>query len=476
MKPPRPSGRGGTVYAAFPRLKSGAVLRLRTRTAFRQPADRCGVGHSGKVYEFDPGAFAFLRECDGRTPLATLRRRHAALFDASLPDARLAAELAADPTLSDLIEVQPRPAPSDPNQVVETAGLACACRIAVWQITSACDLSCRHCYLDARPTGKTFDRRTMLATVRNLHAIGVEGVRLSGGEPTLRPTLLESVCAALAEHCLPFSVNSNAAGDVSALARVFRRHPDLARFVQVSLDGPGSAHDAFRGQAGAYERSLANLRRLKAGGVPVCVVSMMHRGWLGQEARLAKDLASAGVDQWTVELPVAAGRWRSAAARHALDRQGIAAMSARLVQVTAGAFRVFEINQVFRRPAEAGEIQKTGTSPVCMHHLGLLTIDEKGLSFCSVFGDTFGPSLTAFAPSYGSRASFFRAWNRIARARISRRIADNPACRACKLLAECQGGCPGHYPKAAAFSGCDRHARLLTEVRLSLAKRLRSGS
>ncbi|MBI5882911.1 MAG: radical SAM protein [Elusimicrobia bacterium] len=448
-------------------------MRRRSGTAFRQPADRCGTGLSGRVYDLEDASFNFLKACDGRSSIEALKRRFPDLLEADASAERLAREIAEDPTLGDLVEIAPAPRPANPRQVVENAGLTAACRVAVWHLVSACDLRCRHCYLGDSSAGKPYTAKTALATVRNLHAIGVEGVRLSGGETTLRPGLLRATTDALARDCLPFSLNSNAAGDVSVIIEIFRRHPAYARFVQVSIDGPGEAHDSMRGRKGAYAASMRNIRRLLKAKVPVTVVSMMHRGWLGREAELFDALAGARVRHWAVELPVAAGRWQEGARCLALDREGVEAMSlrlARLVRRRAGAFAVFEINQVLRVPPECGELQKDRRSPVCLHHLGLLTIGERGLSFCSIFGDAFGPELTEFTPSYYGRKAFFRAWNSIAGARVGRRVGDNPACRACRLMAVCQGGCPGHYEDPSTFSGCDQHARMLAEVRLSVAR------
>ena len=451
-------------------------MRRRVATAFRQGADLCAVGRGGKVYELESDSYAFLKACDGRSTLDRLRSRFPSLFDKKTPQDRLAAELGSDPTLSDLLELSAAPAPTDPRQVVETKGLKAACRVAVWHLVSGCNLSCAHCYLGDDSRGRPFDGESVRTTAANLHAIGVEGVRLTGGETTIRPRLLLDTGKELARFRLPFSVNSNAVGNVGVLAELFGKHPDYARFVQVSVDGSGPGHDVLRGRQGAFRRTLDNIGRLLEARVPVCVVSMMHRGWLGREEELFEALRKAGVQSWTVELPVRSGRWSENGIRLGLDRGGIEAMCLRLISLwrrSPKAFRLFEINQVFRRPAPKGELHKSASSPACLHHLGLLTFGERGLSFCSVFAGAFGPALTEFTPADCGRKEFFEAWNRIAAARIEHTLGDNAACAACELSKECQGGCPGHYEDPAAFTGCDPHARLLTQVRLALKKKLR---
>ncbi|MBI5624988.1 MAG: radical SAM protein [Elusimicrobia bacterium] len=461
----------------FPRLRDGVILRRRLAAFYGQPSDRVAVGPAGRVFELEDDSFEFLKACDGRSDFPALQARFPDLLDASASPRRLARELASDPALRELVEVAAEPNPSDPRQVVETPGLAAACRVCVWHLVSVCDLSCKHCYLGGQARRRPFTEASALATARNLHAVGVEGVRLSGGEATLRPSLLRRTAAALAEHCLPFSINSNAAGDVSVIRELFASHPAYARFVQVSVDGPAEAHDSLRGRKGAFDASMRNISRLVKAGVPVTVVSMMHRGWLGREAELFDRLAESGIRHWAVELPVAAGRWSGGKDPLALDQDGVRAMSLALISRARSrpkAYSVFEINQVFRRPAEADEVQKDLSSPVCLHHLGLLTIDEAGLSFCSIFGKAFGRRLTEFAASDCGPSSFLAAWNRIARARVGHRLRDNPACRTCRLFSACQGGCPGHYAHPARFSGCDRHARMLAEVRLSVGRSLRS--
>ena len=457
--------------ALYPRLRAGIVLRRRVGTAFRQGADLCAVGRGGKVYELESDSYAFLKACDGRSTLDRLRSRFSSLFDKKTSQRRLAAELGSDPTLSDLLELRAAPAPADPRQVVETKGLKAACRVAVWHLVSGCNLSCAHCYLGDNSRGRPFDARSVRAAAANLHAIGVEGVRLTGGETTIRPRLLLDAGEELERLCLPFSVNSNAVGDVGVLAELFGRHPDYARFVQVSVDGSQGGHDAMRGRQGAFRRTLENIGRLLDARVPVCVVSMMHRGWLGGEEELFDALRGAGVQSWTVELPVRSGRWSENGVRLGLDPSGIESMCRSLIALwrrSPKAFRLFEINQIFRRPAPKGELSKSASSPACLHHLGLLTFGERGLSFCSVFGRAFGPALTEFTRADCGRRDFFAAWNRIASARLEHTLAGNAACAACELWKDCQGGCPGHYEDPAAFTGCDPHARLLTQVRRSL--------
>ncbi|MFA6030540.1 MAG: radical SAM protein [Elusimicrobiota bacterium] len=475
MTPPRPHGRGGAVSGeVYPRLRAGALLRLRTGTACRQASDRCGVGRSGKVYELEPAAYSFLKACDGRVPIERLRRRFPGLFDAGVPLSRVAADIRADPTLSDLLELSPRPAPVDPRQTVEVAGLRCSCRVAAWHLVSACDLRCLHCFLGAPRRGRTFDERSASAVVGNLHAVGVEDVRLTGGEVTLRPRLLAHVGSELARHALPFSVSTNGAGDVSEVRELFRRHPDYARFVQVSVDGPGGAHDAMRGRAGAYRRTLKNLERLSAARLPVCVISMLHRAWLGRERELHDALRDAGIRRWFVEVPVRSGRWAREADRMGLEASEIEEASLRLIGLVrrSRAFEVFEVNQVHQHRAGKDEVQKTAGSPACLHHLGLLTLGERGFTFCSLFGKAFGPRLTDFAPADCGRARFKSAWNRIAAARIGHRLRDNPSCARCRLFKECQGGCPGLYPDPSSFTGCDPHSRMLAGIALSIRKKL----
>jgi MoaA/NifB/PqqE/SkfB family radical SAM enzyme len=97
-----------------------------------------------------------------------------------------------------------------------------------------------------------------------LVALGCRKVHFSGGEVFLRRDFLDLAEAAVA---LGLKVNVTTNGTLVDRERAKRLAASGVNSVSISLDGPtASAHDAIRGQAHAFRRSLRTIRRLRAHG------------------------------------------------------------------------------------------------------------------------------------------------------------------------------------------------------------------
>lgn len=139
--------------------------------------------------------------------------------------------------------------------------------VVVWNCTRTCNLACRHCYSDSH--AQAYDQLTgdeARAMITDIAQMGSPAMLFSGGEPLVRPDLLELIAHARAAG-LPVTLSSNGTlidGDVAA------RLADLeVRYVGISLDGIGAVHDAFRGRAGAFDRAIRGIRALRGVGVKV---------------------------------------------------------------------------------------------------------------------------------------------------------------------------------------------------------------
>lgn len=113
-------------------------------------------------------------------------------------------------------------------------------------ITAACNLRCSHCYFyrDPRDIADEPSAAAWGERFRELRARGIRIVLLLGGEPALRPDVLD-----LADRAFPFIdvvTNGTIPIDKGFRHRLF-----------VSLDGGPTTHDAIRGQ-GVFARVLKN--------------------------------------------------------------------------------------------------------------------------------------------------------------------------------------------------------------------------
>ncbi len=133
-------------------------------------------------------------------------------------------------------------------------------------VTHRCQSRCRTCFVwQAAPEAELSldDYRRFFAANSHLALLTV-----TGGEPFLRPDLVE-VLAAAVEHCRGLyylHVTTNGLATDATLAAVERLLvlPVHRVVVVVSLDGPRAVHDRVRGGEGFFDRSLATYRGLRA--------------------------------------------------------------------------------------------------------------------------------------------------------------------------------------------------------------------
>ena len=129
----------------------------------------------------------------------------------------------------------------------------------VWDVTYACNLHCKHCYATA---GKPW--KDELTTEQAKHAIdifdraGVTILAFSGGEPLVRPDILELTRYA-ADKGIYVAVATNGTLITNEKAKEMKKAG--VEFVQISLDGANAeSHDAFRGINGAFDKAVQGIK------------------------------------------------------------------------------------------------------------------------------------------------------------------------------------------------------------------------
>src|SRR5215510_11299213 len=125
---------------------------------------------------------------------------------------------------------------------------------AVWEITLACDLACRHCGSragKARP--EELSTEACIDLVRQMAELGVREVTLIGGEAYLREDWLEIVRAIVAHGMTPTMTSGGRSIDAARASAAAQA--GLAG-VSISLDGLADTHDRLRGVAGSHASAL----------------------------------------------------------------------------------------------------------------------------------------------------------------------------------------------------------------------------
>lgn len=140
--------------------------------------------------------------------------------------------------------------------------------VVVWNITRTCNLRCLHCY--ASSENKKYDgeltTEEALAVIDDLVAARVPVILFSGGEPFVRPDILDLARYAVEKGIhVTFSTNGTLIDE--ELAKAIKAIG--VGYVGISLDGIGDVHDRFRRKKGAFDAALRGIRNCLNHGVKV---------------------------------------------------------------------------------------------------------------------------------------------------------------------------------------------------------------
>jgi len=144
----------------------------------------------------------------------------------------------------------------------------------VWDVTSRCNLKCKHCYVEAE-SKKTEEPSTeeAKAIIDQLKKAKVFTLSFSGGEPLLRDDLFELL--EYATKSLVVDVASNGLLIDEDIANQLKS-TGIA-YMQLSFDGLEDAHDYLRGRKGAFNRLMETIEILKRVGLRFGVTSVIYR-------------------------------------------------------------------------------------------------------------------------------------------------------------------------------------------------------
>ncbi len=139
-----------------------------------------------------------------------------------------------------------------------------------WNTTKRCNLYCKHCY---RESGIEEDTSLELTTeegkklIREIKASGFFLLILSGGEPLLRPDILDFVAQAKQVGLIP-AMGTNGTLVTPEMAKALKEAG--LRGIAISVDSLDKGyHDDFRGKEGAYDRTQAGIENALAAGLQV---------------------------------------------------------------------------------------------------------------------------------------------------------------------------------------------------------------
>ncbi|HVJ09433.1 MAG TPA: TIGR04053 family radical SAM/SPASM domain-containing protein [Acidisarcina sp.] len=181
--------------------------------------------------------------------------------------------------------------------------------LVIWEVTQACDLSCKHCRAAAQPLRSpeelsTEEGKHLIDQIADMH---VPIFVFTGGDPIKRPDIFELIRYATAKGV-------HAALTPSATPLLTRevigklKEAGLARLA-VSLDGStAEIHDNIRQLSGAYSKTLQAIQWANEVSLPVQVHTTASRQNITDLGKLATLLHELEIVMWSVFFLVPVGR------------------------------------------------------------------------------------------------------------------------------------------------------------------------
>ncbi|WP_336136674.1 radical SAM protein [Natronomonas amylolytica] len=183
--------------------------------------------------------------------------------------------------------------------------------VLVWEVTQACELACDHCRADAQP-GRHPDELTTAEGKQLLEEAATFGdgqlVVLSGGDPLVREDLVELVDYGTD---LGLRMTLTPSGTESLTPEVLEdlKAAGLQRMA-LSIDGPETVHDEFRGEAGSFQQTVDAAVAARELGLPVQINTTVCETTADTLPAVRDLVADLGAVLWSVFFLVPVGRGR----------------------------------------------------------------------------------------------------------------------------------------------------------------------
>ncbi|KYK36091.1 MAG: radical SAM protein [Theionarchaea archaeon] len=183
-------------------------------------------------------------------------------------------------------------------------------RKVYWGLTNACNSRCKHCYQaggDPYPNELTTDQ--VFKAIDDFAKTQVSFINLSGGEPFLRPDLLDIAEYAIEQGLVTTIVTNGTLIDAEK-AEKMKKIGVCA--VAVSVDGlTASTHDTSRGVSGLFDKAMEGLHHVKNAGIPLSIRTTVTRANIHEVPGIFEWSVDIGADEFVAYEAIAEGRARN---------------------------------------------------------------------------------------------------------------------------------------------------------------------
>jgi uncharacterized protein len=306
-------------------------------------------------------------------------------------------------------------------------------RYLILVLTTRCNLRCRYCYCGESEWSADMSVAVMQQAVGLAGAAGLSfHLQLTGGEPTLVPSLIETAAdlALKTGRCHTIGIQTNGTCLTRNILTIFQRY---GMQVGVSLDGPPQVHQNERGMAA---QTLRGLQLLESVRIPFWITTVVTQANSARLDELVLILAGYSMARGIgLDLLVSKGRAQKAdgvapADRPALEK-GLQRMRATLDAVNARRavpIQWREWDLLF--PADGRRERRSGFCHASLAQSLAVTADGRIFPCTQTLDDERFAAGTVWQPRC-------EALSRL------KTCHEPPAsCAACEVNAVCPGDCP----------------------------------
>jgi 12,18-didecarboxysiroheme deacetylase len=164
--------------------------------------------------------------------------------------------------------------------------------VVVWNITSACNLKCIHCYASAGKASVELTTKQGLDLIKNLKDYGSPVILFSGGEPLMRKDLPKLIDSAV-KGGLRAVISTNGTLITKDLAMELSDYG--LSYIGVSLDGLQKINDEFRGVDGAFSNAMKGIYNAMHEGIKVGLRFTMNKTNVGEIPKIFDLIKEEGI-------------------------------------------------------------------------------------------------------------------------------------------------------------------------------------
>lgn len=170
-------------------------------------------------------------------------------------------------------------------------------------LTYECNMRCKHCWVHSDRKINPLDSRTWINAITEAQDLGLELVKITGGEPFLEKSLLFTLIDTGMEYTVETNGTLLTESDVELLSR------SKIREIGVSIDFPDSQRfEAFRDLPHSFERVTNSITLLHEYSIPTVSIMSVFKDNLGDIPAVADLVFGLGADKLKAHPVMAMGK------------------------------------------------------------------------------------------------------------------------------------------------------------------------